>query len=156
MAMLYQWHEQDFDRSVAEAEATIALVPYDAWSRAALANWLATAGRTDRAIEWAKEAIRRDPKDPEWWIGNLAWAYYLAGRYDEALAELHKMSKPGPLQLAVVQVRLGQVGEARAAVAEFLKVNPGYTLEKEARWPLREPLKQAYLDDLRAAGLPER
>jgi hypothetical protein len=40
-------------------------------------------------------------------------------------------------------------------MAEFVK-DTGYTLEDEARWPLIEPLKHGYLDDLRAAGMPER
>ncbi len=155
MAFLYQWHDQDFERSIAEAEAAVQMVPYDAWSRASLATWLAAAGRTDEAIAWLEGALRRDPHGPPWWTGNLAWAYYLGGRYEDALGEWHKMSKPWPLGLAVVQVRLGRVGEARATVAEFLKDDPGWTLKKEARWPLIEPLKQSYLEDLRQAGLPD-
>ena len=157
MAWLYQWHEGDFPRSVAEAEAALQMVPYDAFSRADLAGVVANAGVTNQAIEWAKEAIRRDPGGPEWlYVGTLAWAYYLAGRPEDALAELQKMSQPVPLTLAAVQVRLGRVDEARAVVAEFVKGNPGWTLEDEASFPLKEPLKQSYLDDLRKAGMPER
>jgi hypothetical protein len=57
--------------------------------------------------------------------------------------------------LAAVYVRIGRVDEARAVMAEFVE-NTGYSLEDEARWPLKEPLKRAYLDDLRKAGMPER
>ena len=94
MALLYQWHEEDFDRSVIEAEATVQIAPYDGFTRSVLASYLANAGRTDQAIEWAEEAIRRDPNSPDWWQGNLAWAYYLAGRYEDALVALQKMSEP--------------------------------------------------------------
>jgi adenylate cyclase len=155
MAVLYQWHDQDFERSIVEAKAAVQMVPYDAFSLAVLGNWLAAAGRTDEAIAWIEGALRRDPQGPPWWTGNLAWAYYLGGRYEDSLGEWHKMSKPSRLGLAAVQVRLGRVGEARATVAEFRKDNPGWTLEKEARWPLIEPLKQNYLEDLRQAGLPD-
>jgi class 3 adenylate cyclase/TolB-like protein len=155
MAQLYQWHEEDFDRSVIEAEATVQIAPYDGFSRAVLAGALANAGRTEQAIEWAEEVIRRDPNSPDWWQGNLARAYYLAGRYKDALAALQRTGEPDGDQLAPVYVRLGRIDEARAVMAEFVK-DTGYTLEDEARWPLIEPLKQAYLDDLRKAGMPER
>jgi hypothetical protein len=51
--------------------------------------------------------------------------------------------------------------EARATIAELLKSNPSYTLKYEATWPagkmpqLVEPLQQAFLDDVRKAGMPE-
>jgi TolB-like protein len=155
MALLYQWYEQDFDRSVVEAEATVQIAPYDGLSRSVLAFYLANAGRTDQAIEWAVEAIRRDPNSPDWWQGHLAWAYYLAGRHEDALAALARKGEPDGELLAPVYVRLGRIDEARAVMAEFVK-DTGYTIEDEARWPLIEPLKQAYLDDLRKAGMPER
>jgi adenylate cyclase len=156
MAWLHQWHEGDFARSVAEAEAALRMVPYDAFSRADLAGVMANAGMTDQAIEWAEEAIRRDPEGPEWlYVGSLAWAYYLAGQYDESLTELEKMSEPSSLVLAAVYVRLGRIDEARAVMVEFAKDNPGWALEDEVFFRLKEPLEQAYLDDLRKAGLPE-
>lgn len=43
MAILYQLHEGDFDRSVVEAEAAAKLVPYDPLSRANLAMYLGNA-----------------------------------------------------------------------------------------------------------------
>jgi hypothetical protein len=48
------------------------------------------------------------------------------------------------------------VEEARTVMAAFVRANPEHTLEDEARWPLKEPLKQTYLDDLRKAGMPEQ
>ena len=153
MTFLYQWHEEDFERSVLEAEATVQIAPYDGFSRSSLAGYLARAGKTDEAIEWIKEAVRRDPKGPEWWIGNLARAYYLGGRHEDALAVLQNMDEPPGDYLAAVYVRLGRIEEAQAAMAEFVN-DTGYTVEDEARWPLKEPLKQAYLDDLRQAGMP--
>jgi adenylate cyclase len=155
MAALYQWHEQDFDRSVVEAESTVQIAPYDGFSRVALAFYLANAGRTDEAIEWVNEAIRRDPNAPGSWQGNLAWAYYLAGRHEDALAALQTMDEPYRDWLAAVYVRLGRIDEARAVMTTFVK-DTGYTLEDEARWPLIEPLEQGYLDDLRKAGMPEK
>ena len=99
-----------------------------------------------------KVAIRKAPNGT---AGNLAWAYYLAGRYEQSLAELQKLNKPKPLLLAAVYIRLGRSGEAQAILHSFQTNNPAYTLIDAARWPLHAPLKQAWLQDLREAGLPE-
>lgn len=155
LAKLTQWCKADYERSVAEARAAVELVPYDATSLADLAELMANAGRTDEAIAWLQEALRRDPMGPEWYVANLAWAYYLAGRHEDALRELQKMSRPRYLLMAALHVRLGRMEDARAAVEQFSRGNPGYTLADEARRPLIGPLKSAWLDDLRRSGLPD-
>jgi hypothetical protein len=55
----------------------------------------------------------------------------------------------------VIYVRGRRIGDAKAAVAEWLKTRPHSALSK-SRMPLREPMKQKYLDNLRKAGMPER
>jgi tetratricopeptide (TPR) repeat protein len=161
MAFLYQWYKGDFARSIAEAEAAIEMVPQEALSRSDLAVFMGNAGRTDQAVEWAQMAIRLDPKGQPWFRYNLAWALYLAGRPEEALVEYEKYGGPATTNLAAIYVRLGRMEEARATIAELLKSNPDYTLKTEATWPagkmpqLAEPLQQAFLDDVRKAGLPD-
>ncbi len=39
-------------------------------------------------------------------------------------------------------------------MAQVLKDNPRDSVAVEALWPLKEPFRQAWLDDLRQAGLP--
>jgi len=156
MAYLHEWHEGDFDRAVAEAEAAVRMVPYDALSRAGLSFYVANAGKLDEAIEWASWAVRREPHPPAWWGANLAWAYYLAGRHQEALAYLQGKERQFPQQLATVYVRLGRLDEARAVIADWLRANPRASIATEAvYWPMRSDLKRAFLDDLRTAGVPE-
>ena len=157
MAYLHEWHGGDFDRAATEAEAAVRMVPYDALSRAGLSFYLANAGKFDEAAEWASWALRREPHPPAWWEANLAWAYYLAGRPQEALALLRDKGGQYPQQLAAVHVRLERLDEARALLGEWLRANPRASIATEAiYWPMREDLKRAFLDDLRAAGLPER
>jgi tetratricopeptide (TPR) repeat protein len=155
MAKLAQWCKADFERSVAEAKAADKMVPYDATTRADLAELMANAGRTVEAIAWLQESIRRDPLGPEWYRNNLAWAYYLSGRYEDALIELRALNKPRWLLMAAIHARLGHSGEARAVMARYLAEFPRQTLRDEARWPLIEPLKSRWLADLREAGLPQ-
>jgi DNA-binding SARP family transcriptional activator/TolB-like protein len=155
MAKLTQWCNEDFERSIAEAKSAIKLNPYDSTSRADLAELMANAGKIEESIEWLQDSIRRDVKGPEWYRANLAWAYYLAGNFEEALAELQKLNKPRLLLLAAVYVRLGRSGEARAAMVDFVRKNPAYRLADAARWPMIASLKLGWLEDLRQAGLAE-
>jgi hypothetical protein len=49
---------------------------------------------------------------------------------------------------------LGRPEEAKTAAAEWLKTGP-HSILSESCDPIREPMKQRYLDDLRKAGVPE-
>ena len=84
-----------------------------------------------------------------------AWTYYLAGRYQEAPEVLKGVEATHPWPLIVIYVRLGRSDEAKAAAAEWLKIGP-HSVVAESCTPIREPMRQKYLDDLRKAGLPER
>lgn len=158
MAYLHQWHKGDFERSAAEAEAAIAMVPRDPGSLSDLSWFMANAGKLDKAIEWGEEASRLQPDGPEWTHANLAWAYYLADRPADALVELEKLSDPWGFNLAAVYVRLGRLEEAKAAVAKVREQWPDWRVRDELIWPTYnhptaiEPLRQAYADDLLAAG----
>jgi TolB-like protein/class 3 adenylate cyclase len=162
MTYLYCLHEGDFERSAAEAEAAAELVPNDAFTRADLAGFLASAGHADRAIEWLEDSIRRDANPAPWYFGNLAFAYYVADRPADAIAHFQKMKDPWKLNMAAAYVRLGKLDEARALVAQVLKDNPAYTLKDEAVWPTRKQPQYAasvlgpYLADLAKAGMPEK
>ncbi len=155
MAFADQWHDQDFSGSVEEAQAAIALVPYDPLCRNDLSWIVANAGYFDEAIEWARLAIRHDPNGPSWYFINLVWAYYLAGRYQEAL-EVRLRPEAAPDIYAALYVRLGRMSEARQMVATAIKSAPTNSVAMEASFPLIEPYRAAYLDDLRKAGMRER
>ena len=159
LAGYYQLHDADFERSADEAEAAINLVPNDPQALAVLSGVISKAGRTDRAIEWAQQAIR-DPNAIGYYHDQLGWAYYHGDRPSDALAKFSEAEDTWGQ--AVAHARLGQIDEARAFMAEILKDDPGLTIAGEAIWPTRkqpqmvERLLTPYLDDLRKAGLPEK
>ena len=156
MAQMYAWHENNYERAADEAEAAVQMVPYDSMSRAGLMYFVANASRTAEAISWGEDVARRDPRPPPWLFGNLAWAYYLTGRYEDALAANKKTSIGWlPIEAAIL-VRLGRIDDARSTIARFLKQKPGFTLTGEADFPAPDSLKQPYLDDVRKAGLPDK
>ena len=72
----------------------MALVPYDASSHIDLADVMTAAGRPDRAIELVEIALKSAPIAEDWWHDVAAFAYYNAGRPEEALAKLERRKEP--------------------------------------------------------------
>jgi adenylate cyclase len=81
--------------------------------------------------------------------------------YDEAVAALQDALRrnpsflPAPRLLAVIYAELGRENEARAEVAEILRISPGASLERwRERMPYRNPADlQGYIAGLRKAGM---
>jgi tetratricopeptide (TPR) repeat protein len=155
MASLYQYHDSDFTHSVDEAKAAMAMAPYETMSRSDLAYSPANARDVGEAIAWAERAVINDPNGPPWYYETLAWAYYVGQRYDDALKAVSRYKADFPALFAVICVRLGRLDEARAAVSDALKGGAKLSIAREGFFPKIEPVSTAYLNDLRAAGVPE-
>ena len=156
MAFLYQWHDNDFSRSVAEARAAVEKAPYDAYSRNDLSWILANAGYGGEAVAWARSGLDHDPNGPSRYHANLAWAYYVAGRDQEGVDALADRRAEFPLLYAALLVRLGQVDKAKALIEGHTYSGARDTVEKQDVIPLVEPAGTEYLALLRTAGLPEK
>jgi len=156
MAFLYEWHDEDFSRSVAEARMAMQLAPYDPCSSSELSSVLANAGYEDEAVAGPRATLEHDPNGPSEYHSNLAWAYYIAGRDQESLDALRSRAAKFPVLYAAVLVRLGRVESAKAIVADYLKLGGGDTVEREDMIPLLEAAETDYLEALRKAGLPLR
>jgi tetratricopeptide (TPR) repeat protein len=155
MAGAYAWRGEDYERSFHEAEAAVEMAPLDTETRSTAAYYATNAGRLDKGIEWASWAVEHNVHNDPFAKINLAWAYYAAGRNDEAVEVFKGLESLLPAQGAAQYASVGRLEEARAVVTKFLKTG-SHSIETESCWPFREPLKQKYLDDLRKAGMPER
>jgi hypothetical protein len=61
---------------------------------------------------------------------------------------------PAHYWLAACNVEQGRVDKARAEAAEVLRINPGFSLEKQKQGqPLKEPMRDWLFGDLAKAGL---
>ena len=160
MGWLSLWKKQH-GVSIAELERAVSLDPNDARAYAYLAETLNFAGRPDEAIGVAKRAMRLDPNYQPSTVFHLAHSYFLLRRYDEAIAAMRDALgrnpnfPPAHRMLAVTYAELGRQEEARAEVAELLRISPSASLDF---WQARDAYQnkadgQRFIDGLRKAGL---
>jgi TolB-like protein/cytochrome c-type biogenesis protein CcmH/NrfG len=151
------------DQAITYMEKAIELVPNDSGKIALLAFVLNYSGAPEKAILLLAKAMRLSPYYDDWYLGELGRAYLLTGQYDEAIDALKQRLRRNPnsgeahVLLAAVYGKLGRENKAQAALAEFLKPRPYYTLRHYAQgefYKNPEDLGQV-LDGLRKAGLQE-
>lgn len=137
-----------------------------AWHRLSYAQ--VTLGEAEAALISGREAIRLSPRD-----GSL-YSFYVVmaaaclhvGRDAEALDWAQKAVAHRPnfgiahAWVAAAAANLEKMDEARAAIAEFRRLQPDYTIasfraEKLSENPVFLEQRQRYYQGLRRAGLPE-
>jgi adenylate cyclase len=109
--------------------------------------------------------MRLDPFYAPLAAGWLGLARYVLKQYEQALPALRECASRAPTLplghacLAATYAELGDIGKARAAAAEVLRIEPKWTIASVAA-PL-SPFKRTedaehFFDGLRKAGLPEK
>jgi adenylate cyclase len=159
-AAVYQFQKQH-EQAIAEAQSAIALDPNNADGYVVLGGSLTLAGRPEEGIELTEKAMRLHPHYPIVYLNNLAIAYRLAGRYEEAIAPYKRVLTRSPnfapayMGLAVCYAELDREAEARAAAAELLRLDPNFSLEVfKQTVPIKDPaVLERQLAALRKAGL---
>jgi TolB-like protein/class 3 adenylate cyclase/Tfp pilus assembly protein PilF len=151
------------EKGINEAEKAVTLNPNAADAQCLFGHILHFNGRHKEAIESITKAIRLNPFPPNWYFLQLGYAYRQAGRYEEAIAALKKSLRVSPNNLlahsclASCYALSGLQDEARAEVAEVLRIHPKFSLEYAAKTlPYKNPAdKELAITALRKAGLPE-
>jgi TolB-like protein/class 3 adenylate cyclase len=155
----------DVDAGVMFIDRAIALNPnlapawnYSGWVRIFL-------GKHELAIERFERALRLSPRDLTLFhmrIG-IGYAYFLAGRYDEACSMVQEGLRDQPDYLGGIRILAaskalaGQPKEAQEAISRILQLDPALRISnlKDRISPLRPEDFAKYADGLRKAGLPE-
>ena len=156
---------QEFDDATAFMDRGLAVNPNlaQAWM---LSAWLRVwRGEPDLALEHVARAVRLSPLDPSMYLmhGAMAYAHFLASRYDMASSCAEKAMRDNPTFLLAISVSAasnavaGRLEPAQKAMARALEFNPGLRVSN-----LRDfaPFRQAkdlavFAEGLRKAGLPE-
>ena len=158
---VYLWRKE-YDRSIAEIEKAIALNPNNADHYLYLGGRLTWIGDPEQALGHIEKAMRLNPNFPPIYLWNLGHAYFVAERYDEAIATLKELSDRNPdfspsyIYLAAIYGLTGRDDEARAMALEMARRTEWNLEQAEEQLPYKNP---AHLDrlitGLRRAGLTE-
>lgn len=151
------------EESIAAFRRAVDLNPNSAAAHGHLGHGLAFAGRDREAIRHAEEAIRLSPFDPMMalFLGTIAVAHYVAGRYAEGLRFSTEAAHVRPgfhgahrLRCASL-ARIGRSSEARTLLATLRSEQPQLSLAWiRANVPYQTPeLMERFLEGMRMAGL---
>jgi adenylate cyclase len=124
---------------------------------------LLVAGDPARAVQTLEAQMRLDPFYLPRVPSLLGFAYYLLGRYADALAQLQAAVPRAPdhghsrRYLAATYAQLGQLDKAREEAAEALRIDPWFTINQAiyAKICKRPEDGERFNDGLREAGFPE-
>jgi tetratricopeptide (TPR) repeat protein len=156
---------QEYALAVTACESALKLNPHNGVAFCAFADALAYSGRLEDSVAAFEESIRLSPNDPWRWAfysyGSMA--LLLLGRYEAATEWARKAVLVPNCQywayahLAAALGRLGKADEARAALAELVRMKPEFSCNY-ARQHLfyieSDEQVEGYIDALRQAGLP--
>jgi adenylate cyclase len=148
--------KRDYEKAIAEGERAVALEPNFVVAQYLLGTFLYWVGRTEEAIPILKKAVSNPVPNPNA-LGHLAQACRMARRYEEAVEACRQALQREPnhvvvrLTLAATFVEMEKMEEARAEIAEVLRIDPKYTV-RGFLWK-DQAENDRYIDALRKAGL---
>ena len=144
----------------AEFDKALLLSPNSADLLAIYADWASSFGKPEAGVEAVERSMRLNPNTPTWAFSNFRHAYFMAGRYEDALRMQDHVPREAYLRndfvyRAAALGALKRTDEARAAVAETLARFPRVTVEWGAWWfGLSEADYRRLAETMRQAGFP--
>ena len=155
-------------QAIAEVEAAIGDNPNYAWAHALHGLFQMYLGRSEDGFSGLETAFRLSPRDPivPWWQVQVCILHMNLARWEQAIEWCNKARASGYkgwyplLELAAANAWAGHDGEAKEALAELQKVNPGLTVQRfmGVHWsddPTFNAQRARIVEGLRKAGLPE-
>jgi adenylate cyclase len=155
---------KDYEVAQEYLERAMAAGPSCAWAWAYSSLTCGYLGDIATAIARGERAVRLSPigADSFWLEHYLSQAYYLGGRYDDAIAwgrmsAAHAGANTSNLRCLIASlVANREMDEARKVVHQLMRLVPTFRLATfRARTPLREDVRDQFADRLRQAGVPD-
>jgi TolB-like protein/cytochrome c-type biogenesis protein CcmH/NrfG len=169
VASFIRVHNRRYEEAIADAERALSLEPNDTGSNENMAFVLIMAGRPQKAIDFAKKAMRLDPHNlanPLYYIGL---SYFCLKEFEEAVNYLERALTYSPRHtvylrtLAAAYGHLGREKEGKAALERSPEESRYFTFDatsliSEEKYP---PFKKLEMRDLfeegwHKAGLGEK
>jgi TolB-like protein/Flp pilus assembly protein TadD len=148
----------DYDRAIIEAKQAVEINPSDAYSHATLGYALMWTGDAEGAIAAVERAKIFDPSLQWDSLMPLGFAYYLAGRYEDAIATLEPIAGSGSdfglyAFLAAAYAQLGRTDEAQKAATEVKRLWPFFRISRFTEQWRDERTRKLIATGLAKAGL---
>jgi adenylate cyclase len=151
---------REHDKAIEVGERAVRLNPNSASALFTLSQSLHYSGRWEEAVPLLRQAIRLNPWVPIFYT-YLGTACGQTGRYEEGIAAFKKSLSFAPndlfanIDLAALYMYAEREDEARAAVAEVMRIDPNFSLERYGKvLPWKElPEKARFFNALHKAGL---
>ncbi|RWO26931.1 MAG: tetratricopeptide repeat protein [Mesorhizobium sp.] len=150
----------DMGRAKAELDTALRLAPGSSEILTFYSGFAAKFGEPERGAQMVDQVMRLDPNYPMWTSNFFAPAYFMAGRYEDALKMLERMTpnnydKGKWVVLSSSLAALGRIDEANASVRETLKQYPDLTVESminEVGLSTKE--RSRFIETMPLAGFP--
>ena len=156
----YYMDTGDAARAEAEFDKALRLNPGSADLLATYAGWASNFGEPEEGAAAAERAMRLNPDTPAWALYNFAYAFFMAGRYDDALRMFNRMpadtyTANGYVYRAAALGGLGDTAAAKRAVADATRRLPEISIETFVADQASNPAERDRLvETMRAAGFP--
>jgi adenylate cyclase len=150
---------EKYDLAISELQQAIDLNPNHALSHLRLGTIMLFAGRTEEAIQFLQTGLRYHPYTGPDDYGRLALAYYLKGRYEDAIITLEPGLVRNPnsswlyISLAAAYAQAGRKEDAKRSAEMAMKLHPFFEVESSFTLFRNPADREKILEGLRKAGL---
>ncbi len=159
------FYARNYEDGIAAIRKAIDLNPSFALAHGWLGMVLGYAGTPEGAIDEIDQAVRISPLDPlnAIYPAFRSVVHFAAGRYEETVVEARQSARESPdfvgawRMLVISLAHLGRIEEARDALVEAKRLQPGLSLawaQEFAPWAREDDLNR-YVEGFRIAGLLE-
>jgi adenylate cyclase len=148
-----------YDLAISELQRAIELNPNHALSHLTLGMVMLYAGRTDEAIQLLQTGIRFDPYSRLDHYWHLGLAYYLNGKYEDAIKALEKDLSHTPtlawsyIAIAAAYAQAGRSKDAKRAAEMVKKLHPFFELDSSFNLFRNPEDRKKFHKGLRKAGI---
>jgi TolB-like protein len=150
----------DYVKALVEGEKATDIDPNYANAHVLVATLMYYSGRPEEGLERMKLAMRLNPHHPHNYPFHVGQAYFIMGRYQEAIEAFQRGLESRPtserlrLWLAAAYAQAGQLDDAEWQREEVLISNPQFSLQNiERAFPFKDPRdREHFMAGLRKAG----
>ncbi|MBA9034771.1 adenylate/guanylate cyclase domain-containing protein (plasmid) [Rhizobium leguminosarum] len=150
----------DMGRGKSEFDTALRLAPGSSEILTFYSGYAARFGEPERGAQMVDKVMRLDPNYPMWASNFFAPAYFMAGRYEDAVTMLERMTSDNYQRWTWVVrssslAALGRTDEAHASAMETLKQHPEVTVESMISEPgLSTIERNRFIETMPLAGFP--